>query len=103
MLKLRIANSFVDRLLGLHRYRPLQADEGLLLTPCWCVHTLFLGEPIDVISLDAGGYTLRCVPSMPPGRVAGVPGARMVVELPAGYCERHHDYSVRVHDALRRI
>lgn len=100
-LRLRVADSFRLRLLGVHAIGTLALDEGLVLVPCGAVHTFFLRQALDVVFLDARGRECRCVHGLRPYRVAGATGARMVVELPAGYCRRHLDYLDRVHLALR--
>lgn len=101
-LKLRMADSFMLRLLGLHAHGGvLREDEGLLLNPCRMVHTLFLTQAIDLVFLDGRGRVCLCVHALPPRRVAAAARARMVVELPAGYCRRHPDYLYRIRAALR--
>ncbi|NYT23624.1 DUF192 domain-containing protein [Alcaligenaceae bacterium] len=100
-LRLRVADSFRLRLPGVHAIGTLAPDEGLVLVPCRAVHTFFLRQALDVVFLDARGGECRCVHSLPPYRVAGAAGARMVVELSAGYCRRHPDYLDRVHIGLR--
>jgi len=100
-LRLRVADTFVQRLLGLHA-RPLAApDEALLLLPCRAVHTFFLRRPVDVVFLDEKGAECRRIDALPPRRWAFEARARMVVELAAGYCVRHPDYLEHVHAALR--
>lgn len=91
-LKLWVAASFWRRLLGVHAVGILAADEALLITPCSAVHTFFLSQPLDVVFLDAAGNERLCVHALAPNRVAWAVGARMAVELPAGYCQRHADY-----------
>jgi len=101
VLRLRLADTFMRRLLGVHAGGPLAQDEGLLLTSCRSVHTLFLLQPLDIVFLD--GHAMECgqIDSLPPRRVAARRTACMVVELPAGYCRRHPDYLPRIHAALR--
>jgi len=101
MLRLRVADTFRLRLLGLHAGGVLAHDEGLVLMPCGSIHTFFLREPIDVVFLDGQGRLCRIISALPPWRTASARGARMVVELPAGYCTRHSDYLERIHAALR--
>ncbi|NLC37514.1 MAG: DUF192 domain-containing protein [Alcaligenaceae bacterium] len=99
-LKLRRADTFLLRLLGLHDQGKLAADEGLLLTPCAAIHTFFLRQPLDVVFLDALGQERRCIHGLPPNRVAWAAGVRAVIELPGGYCARHPDYLERIQSAL---
>ncbi|MFT0851020.1 DUF192 domain-containing protein [Achromobacter sp. F4_2707] len=102
VLKLRRADTFFLRLLGLQGFGKLAADEGVLLTPCRAIHTFFLRQPLDIVFLDGRGGQRRCIQRLPPYRVAMDAGARAVVELPGGYCERHPDYLERIQVALSR-
>lgn len=102
-LRLRIADTFVRRLLGLHAGGPLDPDEGLLLAPCRAVHTLFLRQRIDVVFLDAKGGECDRVDALPARRIVSRRAACMVIELPAGYCRRHPDYLAHIHAALHAI
>lgn len=99
-LRLQVADTFITRLLGLHGHRPLGPDEGLVLRPCAAIHTLFLRSAVDVIFLDGSLRECRRISGLVPWRMAWQRGARIVVELPAGYCDRHADYLPRIHAAL---
>lgn len=101
-LRLRVADTFFLRLLGLHVWGGLAPDEGLVLTPCRAVHTCFLRQPIDVVFLDDSGAECGRVLGMLPYRVAREGRARCVVELPENYCRRHPDYLQRIQAALQR-
>ena len=67
-LELRLATNFISRFCGLMLRAPLQAQQGLLLTGCPSVHTLFMRGAIDVIYLDASGTVRKCVPRLTPWR-----------------------------------
>jgi len=88
--------SFRQRLMGLHGFRPLSAREGLWIRPCCAVHTLGLSQWLDVVFLDAGDNVIHVCPSLRPNRSAWCWRARSVVELPAGFCQRHADYAVQI-------
>lgn len=100
-MKLRVADTFLLRLLGLHAGGALAPDEGLLLWPCKAVHTFFQSQTLDVVFLDARWKECRRVSELAPYRVAASAQARVAVELPAGYCCRHPDYLQRIHAALQ--
>jgi uncharacterized protein len=48
----------------------------------------FMRFAIDAVFLDREGNVLRVVERLRPWRVAGCLGAKSVIELPAGECER---------------
>ena len=73
---------------GLLGRAELPSDEGLLLRPAGSVHTFFMRFPIDVVFLDREDVVVGIEPALQPWRTAGRRGARSVVELAAGECER---------------
>ena len=81
----RMASRARERLRGLLGSEGLSPGEGLILRPCWQVHTFGMRYPIDVLFLDAKGIVARVVLGMRPGRLSPlVLRSRTVVELPAG-------------------
>jgi len=73
------------RFKGLLGTAGLRPGQGLLLRPCRGVHTLFMGYPIDVLFLNAGGRIVELRASLPPWRATPMVGeALAVLELPAG-------------------
>ena len=76
------------RMRGLLGRRELPSGEGLLLRPAGSIHTFFMRFPIDAVFLGGDGEVLRVVPEVRPWRTAARRGARAVLELPAGECER---------------
>ena len=83
-----VADSTGRRLRGLLGKRDLPSGHGVLLRPAWSIHTAFMRFPIDVVFLDADQIVIKIVPSLPPFKTASCRGAREVVELRAGECER---------------
>jgi uncharacterized membrane protein (UPF0127 family) len=73
---------------GLLGRRALPSDEGLLLRPAGSIHTFFMRFPIDAVFLDGEGRVVRVVHSIRPWRAASARGARAVLELRAGECDR---------------
>ncbi len=73
---------------GLLGRRDLPRGEGILLRPAASVHTWFMRFPIDVVFLDRELRVLKVVPGLGPWRMASGRGARAVLELAAGECER---------------
>jgi uncharacterized membrane protein (UPF0127 family) len=83
-----VADSTGRRLRGLLGKRDLPSGHGVLLRPAWSIHTAFMRFPIDVVFLDADQIVIKIVPSLQPFKTASCRGAREVVELRAGECER---------------
>ena len=82
------AETFSTRLFGLIPRSSLGAEEGLWLEPCAMIHMCFMRFPIDAVFLDRELKVLRIIPGFKPWRFSPwVPGARGVLELPAGRCE----------------
>jgi CheY-like chemotaxis protein len=60
----------------------------MVLRPAWNVHTAFMRFPIDVVFLDSDQVVVRLEKAVAPWRTVSCRGAREVVELTAGECER---------------
>lgn len=52
MLKIKIADTFLKRLVGLIGKKFLPQNEGLLIAPCQSIHMCFMKFPIDAIYID---------------------------------------------------
>ena len=52
MLKIKIANNFFKRFLGLMGKKKLPGGEGLLIAPCKSIHMCFMRFSIDAIFID---------------------------------------------------
>lgn len=76
------ALSLFERARGLLGRGPSWLGEGglLVFVPCKSIHTFGMRKPIDVAFADGRGRVLRAVHGMPPCRVAGCRGARIVIE-----------------------
>jgi len=83
-----VADSAFRRMRGLLGRRSLRAGEGIVLRPAWSIHTAFMHFPIDVVFIDAEQVVMRVERGLRPFRTASFRGAREIVELPAGECER---------------
>lgn len=69
---------------GLLRRDGLAPSSGLLLKPCFAVHTAFMRFAIDVIFIDRAGAVTRVVRRLRPWRIAGSWRAHATIELGAG-------------------
>jgi hypothetical protein len=83
-----VCDSTMRRLRGLLGKRDLPSGHGVLLRPAWSIHTAFMQFPIDVVFLDADQIVIKIMPRLSPFKTASCRGAREVVELRAGECER---------------
>jgi uncharacterized membrane protein (UPF0127 family) len=83
-LRVRVADGFISRALGLLVGAPLRAAEGLLIAPCSSIHTIGMRYPIDVVFVARDARVLRVYPNVRAGRLRFAPGARGVLELRSG-------------------
>ena len=83
--KVRKADSFITRLVGLLKRTNLGPEEALWLTPSKGVHTVGMKFPIDVVFLDKDNVVLGIISGLVPYRVTGVRlKGHSVLELPKG-------------------
>ncbi|MGD9735868.1 MAG: DUF192 domain-containing protein [Solirubrobacterales bacterium] len=71
------------RLLGLAGLDREEAQPGLLLPGCACVHTFWMRFALDLHFLDRRGELLAARLAVPPRRFAYQQGAAMVLERPS--------------------
>ena len=83
-----IADTPLLRLRGLLGRAGLEPGEGLLLRPASSIHMFFMRFAIDAVFLDHDLQVVRVAPNLKPWRMASKRRAKMVLELPAGACER---------------
>jgi uncharacterized protein len=76
------------RMKGLLGRAGLERGEGILLRPASSIHMWFMRFPIDAVFVDAENRVLRVVSDLRPWQIAACKGAKAVVELAAGECER---------------
>jgi hypothetical protein len=86
--RVKVADTLFRRAIGLLGRRAVAHDEGVVLRPNFSIHTFFMRFPIDVVFLDQDLVVVRIAPGLRPFRTASCRGAREVVELRAGECER---------------
>jgi uncharacterized membrane protein (UPF0127 family) len=87
--RLKVAENFRDRLVGLLGRSSLEGGEALWLSPCRSIHTFGMRFPIDALFLDSRRVVVRTVDVLPPRRARfGGRGAASVIELPAGTVAR---------------
>ena len=83
-----LAETPLSRLRGLLGRAGLERGEGILLRPASSIHMWFMRFAIDAAFLDPEGRVLRVAANLRPWRLAGCRGAKSVIELRAGECDR---------------
>jgi uncharacterized protein len=83
-----VADRAHRRMRGLLGRRRLNPGQGMVLRPAFAIHTHFMRFPIDVVFLDSDQVVVAIERSLRPWRTASCRGAREVVELAAGECDR---------------
>lgn len=63
-----VAESAFERMRGLIGRDGLGSGEGMLITKCNCIHTLFMRFPIDATFLDRKGEVVKVVRNIRPWR-----------------------------------
>ena|SRR5438093_11432935 len=86
--RIEIADRPLPRMRGLLGRDGLAEGEGLLLRPAGTIHTFFMRFPIDAVFLDRDLVVIGTVEHIGPWGTASRPGARAVLEVAAGTCER---------------
>jgi uncharacterized membrane protein (UPF0127 family) len=73
------ARTFTERLLGLWRV----PEGSTVVLPVSSVHSFGRRRPLELIGVDAGRRVVS-LRTLEPNRILFIPGARMVIEAPAG-------------------
>ncbi|MEZ4872861.1 MAG: DUF192 domain-containing protein [Bdellovibrionales bacterium] len=79
-----IAESFIERGIGLLGKKTLPAHQALWIKNCYDIHTFFMRFPIDVVFLDEQLKVADIRRNMKPWRLAIKPGANSVIEFLGG-------------------
>jgi len=83
-----VAATPLARMRGLLGRSSLPSGEGILLRPAASIHMFFVRFAIDAVFLDDELRVLQISANLRPWRTAAKRGAKAVLELPAGECER---------------
>ena len=81
MKRIRVANTFWARVVGLMFKKDLPEDEGLLIERCNAIHTCFMRFPIDATFLDKQGNVVKTVRNIRPWTLCVFGGFRAVKVL----------------------
>ena len=83
--KVRKADNFVTRLIGLLKRTHLGPEEALWLMPSKGIHTIGMKFPIDVLFLTKNNEVVGLISGMPPFRISAIHlRSYSVIELPNG-------------------
>ena len=89
--KVKKADKFFTRLVGLLKRRKLGPEEALWLVPSKGIHTIGMKFSVDVIFLDKEKRVTNLISNLAPCRATGFYlGAHSVVELPDGMIKKSH-------------
>src|SRR6476659_8681246 len=83
-----VLDGMLRRMWGLLGRRLLPSGQGIVLRPAWSIHTAFMRFPLDVVFIDSELVVMKIEENLRAFKTASCRGAREVVELPAGECER---------------
>jgi uncharacterized membrane protein (UPF0127 family) len=83
--RVKKADNFFTRIVGLLKRHHLGPEEALWLVPSKGIHTIGMKFPIDVIFLDRHNVVRRVISGLPPYRVTGIQlRTYSILELPKG-------------------
>ena len=89
--KVRKADNFITRLVGLLKRTHLGPEEALWLMPSKGIHTIGMKFPIDVVFLTKNNQVLGLIPELAPYRISKVFfRAYSVLELQNGTIRKSH-------------
>ena len=80
-----IADTLVDRLIGLMFREKIIGAEGLLLSPCRSIHTFFMRYSLDIVFMSSENRVVKIIRNLKPWRLTWIYfRAQKTLELPAG-------------------
>ena len=83
--RVKKADNFFTRFVGLLKRHTLGPEEALWLVPSKGIHTIGMKFPIDVIFLDRNNHVRRLIPALPPYRLTSILlNTYSILELPKG-------------------
>ncbi len=81
---MRVANSFLERMLGLMFKNQKESIDGMLIRPCQSIHTFFMRFPLTVIFLNKQNKIIKIIQKIKPWRMTGFYfKAFQVLEIPS--------------------
>jgi len=96
--QIKIADTFIQKLVGLLSEKGLNYEQGLLLNACKQVHTIGMRFPIDVIFISKEGKILYIENDMPTGKISKyVKRSFYLLELKSGSAKKNN---LLIHDHI---
>ncbi|MFH1191188.1 MAG: DUF192 domain-containing protein [Candidatus Omnitrophota bacterium] len=81
--KVKLANTFWSRLVGLLNRSSLEKGEALVLKPSYAIHTLFMRFSIDALFLDKNSNVVGIIHAIKPFRFSPAYfGGQLTIEFP---------------------
>lgn len=97
--KVKIADTFFSRFVGLLNRSSLEQGEALILKPSNAIHMLFMRFPIDALFVDKNNKIVGILSSIKPFQISKVYfKAILTIELPADCIE---NTETRLGDAIK--
>lgn len=94
----RVANTFITRLIGWLNKRTIMDDEALIIEPCSSVHTFGMKETIDILFLDSSNRVVHIINGMKPYRISVIcKEAVKAIEFKYGII---HKFDINVGDKI---
>lgn len=83
--KVKLADTFGSRFLGLMFRKTLNEGEGLIVKPCNSIHMFFMQFPLDIIFVDKNNTVIYLIEGIRPWKISKIVRySKYVIELPAG-------------------
>lgn len=80
----KIAKTFIKRTFGLIPKSSILKDEGLVIYPCFSVHTFFMKFAIDILFINKQNKVIALYQNVKPYRILPIhPNSHYVIELAA--------------------
>ena len=67
--KVNLADSMMERMIGLMFSKDIGAKDGLLISPCNSIHTFFMRYELDIIFLSKDNRVIKVIRKMKPWRM----------------------------------
>lgn len=81
----QVAENYFSRNIGLLSRKSISSNEGLVIKPCFSVHTFFMKFPIDILFVNKKNEIIALYENVKPWKILPIHfSSRYVVELAVG-------------------